>query len=65
MTDRTATLDALMRQHNLTARQVGDMLGRTAHTVRCWRCRIETNTIPQHALELLQMKIAAGKGGAQ
>lgn len=65
MTDRTTELDALMRQHNLTARQVGDMLSRTPHTVRCWRCRTETNTIPAHALDLLKLKIAARDGAQQ
>lgn len=47
-----------MREHDLTARQVGEMLGRTAHTVRVWRSKYEQRVIPEHTLAFLRMKIA-------
>lgn len=63
--ERTKELDALMREHQLTARAVGDMLGRDAHTVRCWRSKHPGRVIPEHALELLKLKLAerSAQGG--
>lgn len=58
MNERTKELDALMRTHGLTARQVGEMLGREAHTVRVWRSRSEDRVIPQHTLEVLRLRLA-------
>lgn len=54
--DRTQRLRALMTQHGLTARQVGEVLNRTPHTVRCWRCSWDARTIPEHALALLEIR---------
>lgn len=56
---RTAALKSLMRKNKLTARQVGDMIGREPHTVRCWRCESAGRVIPVHTLELLQLKLQA------
>lgn len=54
---RTHELDALMKAHKLTAPKVGKLLGRDAHTVRCWRSKWEDRIIPEHMLELLKLKL--------
>jgi hypothetical protein len=59
MDNRTAELDRLMRDNNMTARQVGCLIGRTPKTVRNWRGSVG-RTIPAQALDLLRTKIAAG-----
>jgi hypothetical protein len=59
MDNRTAELRRLMREHNLTAEQVGHLIGRTSKTIFNWRLS-EGQVIPVHALELLRVKIAAG-----
>lgn len=64
MNTRTKQLDALMKEHGLTARQVGEMIGRTAHTVRVWRSKYEHRVIPEHTLSHLLVKIAERAGGA-
>lgn len=48
-----------MKEHGLTARQVGEILGRTPHTVRVWRSVTADRIIPVHTLELLRLKLAA------
>jgi len=48
-----------MREYNMTARQVGRLIGRTPKTVRNWRGSIG-RIIPTQALELLRTKIASG-----
>lgn len=53
----------MMREHKLTARQVGDMLNRTPKTIRNWRSSAD-RPIPEHALTILRARIAALKGGA-
>lgn len=58
MSDKQNELDLIMKQHKLTARQVGVMLNREPHTVRCWRSKWEGRSIPEHALELLKLRIA-------
>ena len=55
---RTVRLRKLMADHRLTARQVGDILGRKPHTVRCWKSAWEDRAIPEHALALLELRIA-------
>jgi hypothetical protein len=57
MVDRTAVLDALMREHGLTARKVGELVRRKPHTVRCWRSKWVGRVIPEQTLELLQFKL--------
>lgn len=64
MTDRTQALDQIMRANKLTARDVGAILHRAPHTVRCWRSRWAARTIPEHALALLQTLIASGAHNA-
>ena len=61
--NRTAELNRIMTESKLTARQVGALLGRDAHTVRNWRSSSD-RTIPAHALELLRVKLAAAATGA-
>jgi hypothetical protein len=65
MSTRTQQLDALMKKHSLTAREVGDLIGREPHTVRCWRSAWEGRVIPEHTLEVLKMKIEARARGAK
>lgn len=64
MGDRTQRLRALMTHHKLTARQVGEVLNRTPHTVRSWRCKWDARIIPEHALALLEIHypMPAGEG---
>lgn len=59
MDSRTAELDRIMRDNNMTARQVGNLIGRTPKTVRNWRGS-DARTIPAQALELLRAKLASG-----
>lgn len=57
--ERKRALNALMRDRNMTARQVGDLVGVTPKTVRNWRSSTDAG-IPAQTWELLQLKIAAG-----
>lgn len=51
-----------MVDHNLSERQVSEMLDRTPMTVRIWRCQSEeSKCIPAHMLELLKIKIWQAK----
>ncbi len=59
---RTQALDALMRNNGFTARQVGELVGRGAHTVRVWRCEGAGRVIPSPILALLQAKAGANGG---
>lgn len=54
--DRAAELDQIMRDRNLTARDVGALLNRDAHTVREWRCKSDRQ-IPALALTLLKKEL--------
>lgn len=54
----TQKLKDLMQQHKLNAPQVAAILGRSAHTVREWRCS-NANNIPDQLLELLHLKLGA------
>lgn len=54
--NRTAELDKIMRDHNLTARDVGKLLNREPHTVREWRCK-SGRQIPTLALALLKKEL--------
>lgn len=58
MKTRKERLRELMTQHKLTARQVGEMLNRSRQTVLCWRSKWEAREIPEHSLELLEIKLA-------
>lgn len=57
--ERKRELNRLMRERNMTARQVGDLVGATPKTVRNWRSSTDRG-IPAQTWELLQLKIAAG-----
>lgn len=60
MNTNTEKLRALMRQHRLSAADVGRLLGRAPHTVRVWRVRNTTRPIPDNTLELLTLKLQQG-----
>lgn len=57
VSDRTERLKQLMKDHGLSVEQVSEMIDRTPHTVRCWRCQWEARVIPAHTLAVLEMKI--------
>lgn len=57
MKNRTERLRSLMAQHDLTAAQVGEILGRKPGTVRIWTCKNPGREIPAHTLELLEAKL--------
>lgn len=57
MQDRTARLNALMKAHGLSPAAVGQILGRSAQTVRVWRCKWDGRVIPDMALALLEKSI--------
>ncbi len=59
MNTRTEKLRQLMAANRLTCRQVGELLGRKELTVRIWRCKNAGRIIPQHELELLELKLKA------
>lgn len=52
-------LRCLMREHDLTAKQVGAMTMRQHQTVRSWMCG--AGRIPDHAIELLSLKLSDRK----
>lgn len=54
----TQRLKELMSQHNLTPKDVAELLGRSVQTVWEWRCANNT-TISDNNLELLELKLAA------
>ncbi|QMP19214.1 hypothetical protein [Pseudomonas phage Persinger] len=58
MTTRTEQLHQLMAEHGLTPAKVGELLNRKPQTVRIWRCKDDRREIPEHALELLRVKVA-------
>ena len=59
MNKNTEKLLQLMFIHQLTCRDVGELLGRTVSTVRVWRCANPNSpTIPNSQLELLELKLA-------
>lgn len=57
MHTRTKELDTIMRVNKLTPTQVGEMLNRTPQTVRVWRAVTEDRIIPEHALEVLRLRL--------
>lgn len=57
MDERTERLRALMAAHKLDTAEVGEILGRTAQTVRVWCCRND-QTIPPDALRVLELTLA-------
>lgn len=54
---RTQRLRHLMDAHQVTADEVGTLLGRTGQTVRVWRCADESRTIPRDALDVLEVRL--------
>jgi hypothetical protein len=60
MNERTKRLRDLMAKHKLTSSKVGKILNRSAHTVSVWKCAWDGRAIPDHALELLEIRLAEG-----
>lgn len=61
---RTEELHELMRQHRLSADDVARLLHRSPFTVRAWRCEGPTaarQTIPEHMLDLLKLRLQQGE----
>ncbi|MGO4521146.1 helix-turn-helix domain-containing protein [Dyella sp. 2RAF44] len=58
MHNRTQRLIQLMQEHDVTPKEVGEMLGRTAQTVRVWRSRYDARTIPALTLDALELKLS-------
>jgi hypothetical protein len=46
-----------MKAHGLSPAAVGQILGRSAQTVRVWRCKWDGRVIPDMALALLEKSI--------
>lgn len=57
MTTRTEQLRELMKAHDLSTEEVGELLNRRPQTVRIWRCKNDARQIPEHSLELLKTKL--------
>src|SRR5262249_43811235 len=59
----TTKLIRLMTKYELLPREVGDLLGVKANTVRNWRTASATRVIDDNTLELLEFKLRNGKPG--
>jgi transcriptional regulator with XRE-family HTH domain len=57
----TQRLRELMTEHSLSPEAVAKLLGRSAQTVREWRCA-NANNISDNNLELLEFKLKCGRG---
>lgn len=57
MHKRTERLHALMAAHNLNAKHVAAMLGRSTETVRIWRVKSDNRVIPEDALRVLELTV--------
>lgn len=53
-----------MEAHDLSVQDVATLLGRAHHTCKVWRTR-NVQDIPDHLLELLELKLLARKGAAE
>lgn len=62
MHERTTALRQLMARRGISARQAGEIVGRTEKTVRMWRCRTGERVIPEHTLEILDLKTRVREG---
>lgn len=58
---RTQRLITLMKEHDVTPKEVGELLGRTPQTVRVWRSAYELRTIPEHTLDALELKLSSAR----
>lgn len=57
MNQQTRRLREIMETHQLSAEDVAQILGRSATTVRIWRCRDERRSIPALALRVLEASL--------
>ncbi len=55
MTNRIK-LRVLMAKHDVSSREVAQILGRSQVTVQAWTCRNDKD-IPDHSLEVLEMRL--------
>lgn len=58
MNTKTKRLKALMKAHDLTVEQVAAMTDRSATTVKIWKCKHPARVIPDHLLQLLELKVS-------
>lgn len=58
MNTKTKRLKALMKAHDLTVEQVATMTDRSATTVKIWKCKHPARVIPDHILQLLELKVS-------
>lgn len=59
----TQRLKELMAQHGLSITEVAQILGRSAQTVKEWRCQ-NAHNISDNNLKLLELTLAARKAVA-
>lgn len=65
MNERTEQLRAIMTEHQLSTADVGKILKRAPMTVRVWRCKNGSRTIPDHSLKLLALAVAKSEDNQQ
>lgn len=58
MNAKTKRLKAIMKDHDLSVEQVATMTERSATTVKIWKCKHPARVIPDHLLQLLELKVA-------
>lgn len=61
--ERRDKLKQIMKTHNLRIRDVAKILNRRPQSVRVW-LSVAPAEIPEHCLELLELKVAAMQGNA-
>lgn len=54
----TERLHKIMSEYDVKSQDVAVLLNRSLKTVQCWRCQSPA-PIPDHSLELLELKLAA------
>lgn len=57
MHERTARLRNLKQQHNLTGKQIAEILGRNHNTAMIWLMAETTRVIPEHCLRVLELEL--------
>lgn len=61
--ENTQRLKELMSQHNLSCKDVAEMLNRSVQSVHEWRCQ-NSRIISDNHLELLRLKLASRRVSA-
>lgn len=57
MNTKATKLQALMHANGLTDEKVATITKRSVATVRIWRCKNPARNIPDHLLQLLELKV--------